>query len=390
MAKNKITLQALSDMMASNGACSKTTSEAFVRNFFSVLKEALQKDNIIKIKGFGTFKLVVVAARESVNVNTGERVSIAEYNKITFTPDKALKERVNKPFAQFDTIPVDDEDIEIIEGTAQEVGEEVPVETPVEKPVENVPVVVEPVVAEEPVAEAPVAKEEEAPVIAPLISEPSPKVAEPIDFEEPEAAPAPEPEPVVEEKAEPVAEPAPEPVAEDKTEEKIETEPEPEPQPAVPEAEETPKKKSRKGCIIVSIILGVILVAALVAGAYYLGSQHVLESPAEVQKPVVKVDTLTKVDTVQAPAPKVDAVADSLAQLREKAANFEQVEGGEYLIVGTKTYRKMKANYTLTRLTVHVYGDKKYLPYVIKYNNIKNPDMVPIGTRLRFPELIEK
>ncbi|MGN1213385.1 MAG: HU family DNA-binding protein, partial [Bacteroidaceae bacterium] len=95
MANGKITLQMLSDMMSSATGRTKTSTELFTRHFFSTIKEALLRDNIIKIKGFGTFKMVVVNARESINVNTGERVSIAEYNKISFTPDKNLKERIN-------------------------------------------------------------------------------------------------------------------------------------------------------------------------------------------------------------------------------------------------------------------------------------------------------
>ena len=115
MAKGKITLQMLSELMANNTGRSKTSAEVFVRTFFSTLKEALAKDNIIKVKGLGTFKMVVINARESIDVNTGKRVSIAEYNKISFSPDKNLKDKVNRPFSQFETIVIDDEDISIVE-----------------------------------------------------------------------------------------------------------------------------------------------------------------------------------------------------------------------------------------------------------------------------------
>ena len=115
MAKGKITLQMLSELMANNTGRSKTSAEVFVRTFFTTLKEALAKDNIIKVKGLGTFKMVVINARESIDVNTGKRVSIAEYNKISFSPDKNLKDKVNRPFSQFETIVIDDEDISIVE-----------------------------------------------------------------------------------------------------------------------------------------------------------------------------------------------------------------------------------------------------------------------------------
>ncbi|MBO4487659.1 MAG: HU family DNA-binding protein [Bacteroidaceae bacterium] len=143
MAKGKVNLQVLAEMMANNNGRSKASTEQFARAFFATLKDALQRDNIIKIKGFGTFKLVVVSPRESVNVNNGERVNIAGYNKITFTPDKALKDRVNKPFAQFDTMLLEDEDLKTLTGeevtdvddTQDDTQDDTEIATPVEQEV---------------------------------------------------------------------------------------------------------------------------------------------------------------------------------------------------------------------------------------------------------------
>ena len=140
MAKGKVNLQMLAEMMANNNGRSKASTEQFARAFFATLKDALQRDNIIKIKGFGTFKLVVVSPRESVNVNNGERVNIAGYHKITFTPDKALKDRVNKPFAQFDTMLLEDEDLKTLTGeevtdvddTQDDTQDDTEIATPVE------------------------------------------------------------------------------------------------------------------------------------------------------------------------------------------------------------------------------------------------------------------
>lgn len=120
MAKEKITLQMLGERMALNTGRSKSACEHFVRSFFSMLKEALQNDNIVKIKGFGTFKLVVVNARESVNISTGQRMSLPEHNKITFTPDKAMKDKVNRPFSQFASVALDSEELMIVEETQKD------------------------------------------------------------------------------------------------------------------------------------------------------------------------------------------------------------------------------------------------------------------------------
>lgn len=121
MAKEKITLQMLGERMAQNTGRSKSACEHFVRSFFSMLKEALQNDNIVKIKGFGTFKLVVVNARESVNISTGQRMSLPEHNKITFTPDKAMKDKVNRPFSQFASVALDSEELLIVEKTQKDI-----------------------------------------------------------------------------------------------------------------------------------------------------------------------------------------------------------------------------------------------------------------------------
>lgn len=110
----------LGERMAHNTGRSKSACEHFVRSFFSTLKEALQNDNIVKIKGFGTFKLVVVNARESINISTGQRVSLPEYNKITFTPDKTMKDKVNRPFSQFASLALDDEELQILEENQRE------------------------------------------------------------------------------------------------------------------------------------------------------------------------------------------------------------------------------------------------------------------------------
>ncbi len=83
-------------------------TEDFVGTFFDVIVEGLQTDGIVKIKGLGTFKVTSVKERESINVNTGERVIISGHNKLTFTPDTSMRDMVNKPFSQFETVVIND------------------------------------------------------------------------------------------------------------------------------------------------------------------------------------------------------------------------------------------------------------------------------------------
>lgn len=105
---DKITIQELVEFISGNQSTSKKEIEAFAKEFFKLIEDALQTERYVKIKGFGTFKLIEVDSRESINVNTGERFEIQGHNKITFTPDATLKEVVNKPFAHFESVVLND------------------------------------------------------------------------------------------------------------------------------------------------------------------------------------------------------------------------------------------------------------------------------------------
>ena len=106
MAKNKI--MNITSALSTKYKMPLKEAEAFVAMVFDVVNEGLQKDKLVKVKGLGTFKVAAVKDRESVNVNTGERVLIEGHDKITFTPDAVLRDFVNKPFAQFETVVVKD------------------------------------------------------------------------------------------------------------------------------------------------------------------------------------------------------------------------------------------------------------------------------------------
>lgn len=105
---SKISINDLAQVLVAKNGLEQKDSELFVAAIFDVIQRGLERDNIVKIKGFGTFKIIGVEARESVNVNTGERVVIESHGKITFTPDATMKELVNKPFSQFETVVLND------------------------------------------------------------------------------------------------------------------------------------------------------------------------------------------------------------------------------------------------------------------------------------------
>ncbi|MCF0159551.1 MAG: HU family DNA-binding protein, partial [Bacteroidaceae bacterium] len=114
----KISVQDIAEVLAKAEGLQKNEAQAFVRVFFETVFKGLGQDKYVKIKGLGTFKTVEVENRESINVNTGERFTIGGHAKISFTTDNNLKELINKPFAHFETVmlneDVTDDDLEMI------------------------------------------------------------------------------------------------------------------------------------------------------------------------------------------------------------------------------------------------------------------------------------
>ncbi len=96
------------DVFAEKHGIGQSVAEAFVKHFADLISEGLKKDKMVKVKGLGTFKVIEVKGRESVNVNNGERILIEGREKISFTPDAVMKDLVNKPFSQFDTVVLND------------------------------------------------------------------------------------------------------------------------------------------------------------------------------------------------------------------------------------------------------------------------------------------
>jgi len=221
---NKLNQSDLAELYARKSGMQKGVSEQFVKAFFDLIADAVLEEGLVKIKGFGTFKKITVADRESVNVNTGERFVIPGRPKITFTPDEGLKASINKPFASFETITLSDEQARILESDATSNPEPTPAveESPVVEPTPAVepstPVVEENVTAvvvpESTVAEAQAVEESVA-----AVEEATPAVAEEVSstvVEAPAVVEAPvvertqvvEPTPVVEESAPAVADTA--------------------------------------------------------------------------------------------------------------------------------------------------------------------------------------
>lgn len=191
----KLTTQDLARVLVEQNGMGLREAQQFVTAIFEVIQQGVESDGLVKVKGLGTFKIVGVEARESVNVNTGKRVVINSHSKITFTPDATMKELVNKPFSQFETVVLNDgvefDDLGDLSDLEPDVDEpELPEDTDAEP--------------ELPINPLATSIEEEKPVSVeetPAPIEEAPEVVE-------EKLDEPEPEPVVEEHA-PVEEEVP-------------------------------------------------------------------------------------------------------------------------------------------------------------------------------------
>lgn len=266
---SKFTLSTLAAKLAEKSGLSQTEAELFIRKMFDVLNQGLEADKQVKMRWLGTFKVTTVKDRESVDVNTGERIVIEGRDKISYTPDNILKEIVNKPFAQFETVVVNDgvdfDDIDKKFETPTEESEEVPSEVPSEIEVPKEETVIAEVKAPE--KEDPIAPEQPKPVasVEPTpVEEPHSSAPDVIDFldtplsveassdvvvigEEKEEKVQPEVELKEEPQAGPIVESKAEPKVEQPAESSVETSAEPtsepeevvEQQPEV-EEEETP------------------------------------------------------------------------------------------------------------------------------------------------------
>ena len=367
----KIFMAELADMLAQKAGISKREAQQFLTDFVETIQDGVNNDKLVKIKGLGTFKVIDVDARESVNVNTGERVTIDSHQKLTFTPDAAMKELVNKPFSQFETVVLND-------------GVEF----------DDEPEVEEPAIAEEtpePVVE-PTPEPEPEPTIVP---EPEPEpVVVPEPEPEPVVVPEPEPEPTIVPEPEPEPEPMPEP------------EPETDPAPVEEEVAEEAEEKSASYWWL-WLLIAIIACVISFAGGYLYGRHMEMQelfaedAPADTAAvqaaPVVEVKDTAKVDTMQVkpeaevkepevkqPEPEVKQ-PEPEPEWKKYEAMDVRVRTGAYGIVGTDRMEKVRPGDTMKRIARRTLGEGMEC-YIEVYNNITTSALKE-GQEVKIPKL---
>lgn len=255
---SKVSITELASKLMEKHGLKRTEAELFIRQFVGVINDGLKNDKSVKVKGLGTFKVQAVSARKSVDVNTGEAIVIEGRDKISFTAEAVMRDLVNAPFAQFETVIVND-GVDFSEIDAKHEADNTEAEEPAQEVVEQA-TTVEP---------KPIVEPKPTPTIEPETAvEPEPIVEpEPAPAIEPEPTPAVEHEPTIVEPAT-VVEPTP----------AVEPAPTAEPTPVVDDSDSDTdeleaKSKSYKNTIIVLASSLACVVVLAVAGFVYMFSQ---------------------------------------------------------------------------------------------------------------------
>ena len=405
----RLTIQEIAKVLVAKNGLEPSQANRFATELFAIIQERLEKNDLVKVKGLGTFKVITVDARESVSVRTGGRVMIEEHSKITFTPDATMKELVNKPFSQFETVVLNDnvEFDDLKEQPADSEFEDIKDDlteaelVQLEKYEEELAVKKEESVIQQ---EEPVVKEEK-PVVQPeepVIQQQEPVVEEPlVEVEQPKDTPA--VAPLIE-------------VTEATHEEKPEETPEETTDTLDNDVEE---EKTNLLFKWVWMALGAIcLVGISAAGGYYYGCQQTalaalsdtvvirdtvyvpesqdttsviaLEVPDQIAE-AANVET-PKAEEVKAekPKPEVPKVekpkAEPAPEVDKYAEKDERVRLGAYRIVGLDHEVKVLQGQTFYSICrAHLGPDMEC--YIEVYNNLPRNPQIKAGQVIKIPKL---
>lgn len=434
----------LSAMLAKEAGLSVAKADTFTKALFDIIIEGLEQDGIVKINGLGTFKVTDVADRSSVNVNTGEKIEIKGHRKLTFVPAESLKECVNRPFAMFEPVEIDDtyqedadaaQDEETIENeeTAESVvtADEEKVKEPSTEETET---------ATEPQDKEPAHEEYKEEVAENDNVETDAEPQEEVSDEE-EVAPAEETseEAAEEENVAPLESSEEEIPATDANDDN------PNSKDDAKAEDEKPKEKdsegsARRGRSGKNALIAIIAIMVLGFAYYWFVNKD--NSEAKKDNPLVLADTRDQATTGNQPQKKEEAVqektadqqtdsiatvqpgtdvsqqtADNLQQQPEAAqpsASAEETTAGNYefimldalaaisdkditdadttlyIPVGELAVHVVAEDDRLAKISNDYYGSRKLWPYIAKYNNLKQPYGIMVGMKLAIPELRPK
>ena len=382
---SRLTIQDLAGLLAERTGKDRNSAEQFLREFIAIVSQGVFTDKVAKIKGLGSFKIVLVEKRESIHVNTGERFLIPAHYKFSFLPDKELRELVNKPFSFFETTELN-EDVDFTDLDVSNTVEDKEVE---DESVEEILQESEEVIAETP--------EPLQPADDVCVSEELPEVEQPV--EEPAEN---EPEEVIEEsivpdESSPAENDIPEQTEPETSSDQLKEETKQEPSvanyPGIDEFQIEDEEPTASSWIKILVSVGVVAIVAI-AGIFlylnrslFLGSDTsgstVLTGMSLPGTAVVPEDT-TRVEESEVTEAELETVeekdtvsVESVAPVVEPAAQTPKILAKVKIEPGSR----------LTLISLEYYGSKIFWVYLYEYNKsvIKDPNNVPVGTEIQVP-----
>lgn len=373
---NRLNIQDLATLLSESTGKERLEVELFLRGLLNLVSEGVYRDKIAKVKGLGTFKVVSVGERESVNVNTGERFIIPSHYKFSFIPDKELREQVNKPFSIFETTELND-NVEFSGLDNQIEGEE---HDDIQDEVIAIPQ------TDNLMREDTDVKDE--PELEELAVEKPEEVQQRVDEELQSSAEDEQPSAVVEKPV--VVDEQPADVEQSIAEEEqqiIEGEqPLEEESPSEPIVDEQPKKETNRKRKSFAFFLFVFISHVFMAVAYFVYKYYEAKDYAAMTSEIEQVESESKLETeVVLPADSLaSAVTDSIAVDERKQLDQEAVPKAEYKSLGSV---KIKHGDRLTVIALEYYGNKLFWVYIYQHNKrlIDDPNNVPIGTIIEIP-----
>ncbi|MDR3057263.1 MAG: HU family DNA-binding protein [Prevotella sp.] len=382
----RLSLQDLIDLLAKKQEITKKDAESFLRELIAVISENIENNESVKIKEFGVFKLVKVNARRSVDVNTGEAIEIAAHYKLSFTPDKSLKEAINRPFAHFESVVLEDgvsfdniekeESSELVESEAT-VDEVESTETSVSNEAAISSIILQEIVTDKPVGE-----------VVPPVSEISEHEPEDI-VEEPQDI-------VVQEEVEETIENVPsvaeveqqqdEAISSSLPEDKVESD-----DSETVLVDQKRASKRRRRFISLAFFIFLIIAGFFIGGLYFQEiAKFLTEGPADENKTVAivedkKPDAVITPDslTIKIDSTRVDGVEDpSVVSDKNGITMIDNTTTSAHLATIT-----IEPGSTLRNISLKYYGHKSFWVYIYEENKdkIKNANNVPLGTKLIIP-----
>lgn len=345
----KRTILEIANFLAEKHEMTQKDADFFIRAFLDTIEESLAGDKYVKIKGLGVFKLTEMGSRESIDITTGERIIIQGHTKVSFTPDTAMKEVINKPFSHFETVILN-------EGVTLE-------DTP---------------------SEIEASEEEEQPkTLAEETSEASVMLAE--EVAEESLQPLSEEVPTVQEEMNYLPK---EPLQEEISQKKTSQE-----EPATPVPPQSKEKESSH--FLWGFIIALVLIILL--GCYWLfvgATDDTEKEVSTIESVPEKIAPPTPEDAVNA-APK-PLVTISRLELSPEELQKERVplagDTLEYRTNGTLHEYTFQKGETIIKVSIKFFGSKRFWPYIANYNRevIKDPNNIPVGTVIKIPAIMPK